>query len=258
MSEALCVRHLQVRRGQRDVLCDISFNADFGSITAVLGPNGAGKSTLLKAVLGIVPSSGEIVLAGEALASLNSAARARRVAYVPQRSELNVALSVESVVAQGRFAHVRQEATNDAAVVQRALAATDTLELAQRSFTRLSHGERQRVLIARALATGSRILLLDEPTASLDVGHALHIYALLRELATQGYAVLMAMHPLADALSFTDSALLLASGKSCAHGKTPEIIAPGLIESVYGVRLIPNGALGFESLKAVRSEASKA
>src|SRR5688500_6144949 len=102
MSEAIRVRNLEVRRGAREVLCNLSFSANFGDIVAVLGPNGAGKSTLLKALLGIVPSNGEVLLAGVALANLKPAARAQRVAYVPQRSELNVALRVESVIAQGR------------------------------------------------------------------------------------------------------------------------------------------------------------
>ncbi|XXT23198.1 ABC transporter ATP-binding protein [Sorangium sp. So ce429] len=249
MPEAVGVSGLRVRRGGRVVVDDVSFTAPFGGVLAVLGPNGAGKSSLLKALAGVVPFEGDIRLNGRRARDLRAHERARLAAYVPQQSELRSPLAVASVVAQGRYAHhvgrVRAAAADEEAV-DRALRLTSTAPLASRPFTALSHGERQRVLLARAIATEARILLLDEPTSALDVGHALRLYALLRRLAADGYCIVVVLHPLAEALDWTDAAVLMDGGRLRQQGETRDVIKPGAVESIYDVRLVPGGALGFQ------------
>lgn len=248
MADAVDVAGLRVRRGGRLVVDDVSFTAPFGGVLAVLGPNGAGKSSLIKALAGVVPSEGDIRLNGRRASELGARERARIVAYVPQQSELRAPLAVASVVAQGRYAHHEgrvRAASADEDAVARALRLTDTEPLADRPFIALSHGERQRVLLARAIATEARILLLDEPTSALDVGHALRLYALLRRLAEGGYCVVAVLHPLAEALDWTDAAVLMDRGRIRQKGETRDVIRPGAVESIYDVRLVPGGALGF-------------
>jgi len=257
--EALAVRSLRVVRDGRAVVSGVDFTARAGRVLGVIGPNGAGKSSLLKAAAGILPFEGEIAVQGMSSRALDRGERARRVAYVPQQSELRSALSVEDVVSQGRYAHrsplglVRPTGA-DRAEIARALALADADGLARRPFTSLSQGEKQRVLIARALATGARVLLLDEPTAALDVGHALRLFALLRDLASDGYCVLAVLHPLEQALEWTDDSLLLDGGRQLVFGPSREVIVAGPIESVYGVRLVPGGALGFRLAPGTEAE----
>ncbi|WP_394845334.1 ABC transporter ATP-binding protein [Pendulispora brunnea] len=248
MDDALRVSNLRVVRGARPVVDDVTFTARAGRILGVLGPNGAGKSTLVKAIAGILPYDGDIDLEGLSAAQLDRAERARRIAYVPQQSELRSPLSVREVVAQGRYAHHvgRIRGTDgDRSAIERAIHLAEAASLADRPFTALSQGERQRVLLARALATEARLLLLDEPTAALDVGHALRLYRLLRTLAKAGYAILAVLHPLEEALDWTDDAIVLERGRIVLSGATREVIRAGSLERIYGVHLVPNGALGF-------------
>jgi iron complex transport system ATP-binding protein len=243
---ALLVDRLTSVRGRRPVLQELSFRADPGSVTVLLGPNGAGKSTALKCILGLLPYQGEVTLAGQPAAALEPRARARLVAYVPQHSSLDAPLLVRDVVAQGRFAHegnnpFARPSRAEQAAVELALARTDLQPLAERTFTTLSYGERRRVLLARALATSAPVLLLDEPTAALDVGHALQLLATLRQIARDGTAVVMVLHQLQEAAAVADRALLLAEGRTVGQGTVAEVIAPGPVRAVYGVDMIAGG-----------------
>jgi iron complex transport system ATP-binding protein len=244
----LAVRALSVKREGRLILADVSFTAEAGSVLAVVGPNGAGKSTLLKVLAGLLPYRGEVRLEGADAALLGRRARARRVAYVPQHSALDAALPVHAVVAQGRFAHrdlLGGASIGDAQAIERALKLTDATRLHDRSFNKLSYGERRLVLLARALATGAGLLLLDEPTAALDVRHALDLLSVLRRLASEGACVVVVLHQLQEAVSQCDRALLLAEGRPVACGPVADVIAAEHIRRVYDVELVPGAHFGY-------------
>jgi iron complex transport system ATP-binding protein len=219
---------------------------------AVLRDVGAGKSTLLRALCGLLPYTGSVLLEGRQARSLSARERARCMAFVPQASALRSALAVRDVVAQGRYAHrgsFAAEGAHDRRAIERALDVCDVAPFARRAFTTLSAGEQRRVLIARALATEARILCLDEPTASLDVAHVLRLHGLLRELARGGVAVIAALHSLDDALRHTDRALLLSRGRCVHHGPVAEVVADGVVREVYAVTMRERDALGFHLLE---------
>ena len=236
------VRGLTVRRGGREAVRDLDLDVAPGEILGILGPNGAGKSTLLRALLGLVPSAGILEVQGRPLRDLSAVERARVLAYVPQRSQLGAALSVREVVGQGRYAHGGDASDRGTA---EELARVGLEELAERSFPTLSVGEQQRVLIARALATGARCLLLDEPTAALDVRRALETFGLLRQLADEGRAVVVVVHGLDEARRWTDRLILMREGRVEASGPPDAVVAAGPIRDVYGVELVEGGGLGF-------------
>lgn len=248
MSDAVAVSRLRIVRDRRAILEGIDFTARFGAVTGILGPNGAGKSSLVKAIAGVLPFDGEITIRGRPLRELDAAARARQIAYVPQQSELRSPVSVGDVVAHGRYAHNagRLRSTDaDRAAALGALERTSAISLANRAFTTLSQGERQRVLIARALATEARVLVLDEPTSALDIGHALRLHMLLRKLASDGYCVLVVLHGLQETLDWTDDVLVLNEGRLVLACKTRDGSLESTVETVYGVRVVPHGAIGF-------------
>ncbi len=239
MTEALRAQHLHVTRGARPVVRDVGLSAHYGSVLAIVGPNGAGKSSLVKALAGLLPFSGTVHVDGRELTKLSPTERARRIAWVPQQSSMQADLSVAELVGHGRFSHgsrwFRRAAPLDP-VVQRALRVTDVAHLKHRAFNRLSGGEQRRALIARALATEARILLLDEPTAGLDVAHVLRTHALLRELARAGHAVVCVLHDLGDVERHADQVALLVRGEVAAFGAPERALSERRLEQVYGVR----------------------
>jgi iron complex transport system ATP-binding protein len=239
---------LGVVRDDRAVLDDVSFRANRGEVLGILGPNGAGKSTLLKALAGLLPHNGQVLIDGRPDDALDRRERARRIAYVPQHSALNAALPVTDVVAQGRFAHagpLGRPTARDERAIQRAMERTGADRFVGRSFDRLSYGERRLVLLARALATEAPVLLLDEPTAALDVRHALTLLETLRALARQGQAVLVVLHQLQEAADSCDRVLLLAEGRAVAHGPAGQILTAAPVKEVWQVDLVPHAHFGF-------------
>jgi iron complex transport system ATP-binding protein len=242
MAEALEVRELRVCIGARAIVEGVSFRARAGEVLAVLGPNGAGKSTLLRALLGLVPYQGEVRIAGRT--GIPTEELAKTASLVPAQSQLSAALRVREVVALGRYSH-RTSRTVDEARIARALAETDLAALAERAYSELSTGEQKRTLLARALCTDASLLLLDEPTASLDIEHALRLFVLLRALAAEGRAVVMVLHQVEHALAFADQALLLKQGRPLAWGPTADVITRANVRALYGVEMVEHAAPGF-------------
>jgi iron complex transport system ATP-binding protein len=248
MAEALVATNVSVRRDRRLVLRDVSLVARPGSILAVVGPNGAGKSTLLRALGGLLSSEGTVEVGGTALTSMSARERARRIAYVPQQTFLRSHLSVRDVVTQARHVHRAWSLTtpnHHEPAVERALAATGLQPFAQRSFLRLSGGEQRRVLLARAIAAEARVVLLDEPTAGLDVAHVLSYHQIVRRLADDGACVIAVMHELDSVREHADSAALLHEGRLIACGPTISVVTPKHVSQAYGVRMEERPALRF-------------
>jgi iron complex transport system ATP-binding protein len=201
-----------------------------GTLAGLVGPNGSGKSTLLQAAAGVLPGHGEVNWSGRKLSDIGPLERGRLAAWVPQEAHFEFGFSVRSVVAQGRFAH-----GDDDAGVDDALARFDLVALADRPVTQLSGGERHRVLLARALATGAPLQLWDEPFAALDVRHALEGLRLATELARAGQTVLLSLHDLRLAHSLAAVAVMQA-GRIRAFGPPARVLDPEILREVFGVR----------------------
>jgi iron complex transport system ATP-binding protein len=225
--------------GGRWLLRQASVQVEPGRLVALVGPNGSGKSTLLRLLSGVwAPTEGTATLDGTPLARVPRRELARAVALVPQDTHIAFAFSVREIVAMGRHAHLgrfEREGPADRDAIAEAMARADVTAIADRDATGLSGGERQRVLIARSLATDARHLLLDEPTASLDVAHALDVLALCRRLADEGHAVAVAMHDLNLARRYATDAVLLRQGSVVASGPAEHVLTPSAVGEVFGV-----------------------
>jgi len=237
--------------GSRPVLREVNLNVNGGEVLALVGPNGAGKSTLVRAVTGVTPVTGGVIrLDGTDLLRLSPVGRARRVAVVPQAAHLPEAFTVSEIVLMGRTPYLSwlgRESEADRRIALAAMERTDTADLADRPIGELSGGEQQRVLIARALAQSAPVLLLDEPTAHLDLKHQVGILGLVRGLArSEGLAVLAALHDLNLAGQFADRVALLAGGELRAVGAPDEVFTPAHLAPAYGlpVSVIPHPAYG--------------
>jgi iron complex transport system ATP-binding protein len=222
----------------RSALDGVSMAVPEGVLYAVLGPNGAGKSTLLRALLGLVPtSSGQALLGGRPAEDWAPRERARRVGVVPQKEDFPFPLTVRDLVSMGRYAHLgplSAPTAGDRAAVADALECCDSSALTQRYVHTLSGGELQRVRIARALAQEPRTLVLDEPTASLDLRHEMEILHLMRGEADQGRTVLYTTHHLDLAARFADRMVLLDRGRVVAEGTPDEVLTADVVEKVFG------------------------
>jgi iron complex transport system ATP-binding protein len=240
MTGTLTATGLGLSRSNRWILRDVTIDAGQGSVLALVGPNGSGKSTLLRCMAGIWPATeGHVSLGGRDLREIPRAHVARCVAYVPQDATLEFEFTVREIVLMGRYAHrgrFERETVDDRDAAEEALIRADVIHLAERPVTQLSGGERQRVLIARSLATRSRILLLDEPTASLDVDHSLDVLELCRSLADEGRSVVIATHDLNGACRFVDRIALIDSGRLVGVGPSSEVLTPENLERAFHVR----------------------
>lgn len=220
------------------VLDSVSFTVPAGSFTALVGPNGAGKTTLLRTVNGtITPDSGTVTVAGRDVASLSSRELAKRVATVPQDGHIGFDFSVRDIVAMGRTPHrsrLHRQREADEAAIQSALERTRITELAERPVGSVSGGERQRVLLARALAQDAPLLVLDEPTASLDIHHQVRTLELIRELVSTGTTALAAIHDLDLAARFCDMIVVLSDGTVLDAGNPAAVLTEDVIKQAFG------------------------
>ena len=222
------------------VVGGVSLEVRRGDLVGILGPNGSGKTTLLRLLSGTrVPTSGQVLLDGQPMSGLGRREIARRMAIVPQETELAFEYSVLEMVLMGRHAHLglfEVEGPRDYALAREALAATGTGHLETRAFHTLSGGEKQRVVIAAALAQASDVLLLDEPTASLDLGYQLDVAALLSTLnRDRGVTMAISTHDLNLAASICRTLVLIRQGQVIANGPTEEVLTPDHVRALYGV-----------------------
>ena len=237
----LDARGLSFRLGERQVMADVSVALAPGDCAALLGANGAGKTTLLRALLGFVrPDGGEVRLDGKPLSAQSRQAIARRIAYVPQAHVPSFPYTVREIVSMARapvsgWGPVRT--LEDEASIAVALARLGLTAFAERSYAGLSGGERQAVLIARALAQGAQILLMDEPTASLDLGQQARLMGLLTELAAEGRAILMSTHQPELALRWFNRAVLLHDGQLLGDGPPKAVLTPATLSRLYAVQV---------------------
>ena len=228
----LAAENLSVTRGGRAVVEGLSATLAPGRITAIIGPNGAGKSSALLALAGLLePSGGAVTLDGAPLTALTPRARAQAIGYLPQSPDIAWDVSVESLVALGRLPW-RDRGT---AAVEAAIEALDLAALRHRPVSRLSGGERARVLLARVLAGEPRWILADEPLAALDLAHQLALIAHLRACAAAGQGVVMVLHDLALAMNHADHVLVLHEGRLAAAGPPADTLTPETIANVWGV-----------------------
>jgi iron complex transport system ATP-binding protein len=231
------VRGVSVHHGGQTVLHPTDLDVAAGSWLGIVGPNGAGKSTLLRALAGTVPHAGTITLGDLAAEELGPRDRARRLAVAPQQPTIPSGASVTDYVLLGRTAHIPflgRESAHDFAAVAEVLDLLDLADLADRDLVTLSGGERQRAVIARALAQEAPLLLLDEPTAALDIGHQQQVLSLVDELRRhRELTVVSAMHDLTLAAQHADVFVLLHEGRVVARGTARDVFTPALVERVF-------------------------
>lgn len=234
----LQARQLAIGYPGRRVGAGFDVDLDAGSVLALLGPNGGGKTTLLKTLLGLIPAQGgEVLLEGQAIARVPLRERALRLAYVPQAAATGFGFPAREVVLMGRTAHgglFARPSARDHAVVDQSLQRLGIAALADRRIDELSGGERQLVLVARALAQEPRAVILDEPTASLDFGNQGRVLREIRRLADDGLAVLFTTHDPNHALRFADRVLLMRDGATLAQGPVAELLRREQLQALYG------------------------
>lgn len=238
-------RSVTIKYGARIAVSDVSLVVQPGELTAVIGPNGAGKSSLLRTLNGAIkPTTGEVILEGQGLERYSRRSVARRIAVVAQEAETRFPVTVLEFVLGGRFASSGGstwgwETEADVALVKSILAETDLKGMEGRLLNELSGGERQRVVLARALATEASYLLLDEPTANLDLAHQAAILSLVRQRCDSGKtAAVVVTHDVNLAAEFSDRVLLLKDGRTVALGTSAEVLTAQQLESAFDQRVL--------------------
>ena len=236
---SISVSNIGFSIGEKKILSDIGFIVEGGGLVGLIGPNGAGKSTLARLIAGLAkPESGKIDLDGRPLQSIGRKALAREIAYMPQGHTVHWALEVYQVVALGRLPHLGPFASvsdEDAGAIERAIDIADIRDFVDRDVTTLSGGERARVMLARALAVESPVLLVDEPIASLDPFHQIKVMHLLRSIAEQGRLVIAVLHDLSLAARFCDRLLLLGEGRLIADGTPRDVLNNLNLAETYAI-----------------------
>ena len=260
---AVRVAGISCRYDAVPALYDVTLEIDSGEVVGIVGPNGSGKTTLLRAIHGLlVPVQGSVLLTGRDLRTLRAREIAATVGSVPQHSRDGFGFTVYEVVMMGRYPHQRplaSESPEDTSSVRRALERTRTWHLRRRSADALSGGERQRVLLARALAQDPRVLLLDEPTAHLDIRFQLEMMDLIAGLGAGRLTVIAALHDLNLAAMYCGRLVLLAEGRIAAMGTPGEVLDATRLRAVYGadVAVHPHPITGRPSVTILRRAAAQ-
>lgn len=234
------VNHISYSYDRKEILRDLTFSVAEGSFTAILGANGCGKTTLLRIVSGLLPSQhGSVIIDGTPVDQYTARQRAQKIAIVKQHSQTDIDFSAFETVLMGRNPyqrHLQNESQEDWDIVERALRQTNTWHLRLALPSQMSGGELQRVMIARALAQQTPLLLLDEPTSNLDIAHQFEIMELLTEInRKEGKTILIVVHDLNLALRYCPQALLLHDHSLLFHGATSEALTPERIHTAFGV-----------------------
>jgi len=248
----LDARELRYRHsaGAPEAVAGVSLRLARGEVVGVIGPNAAGKSTLARLCCGLLkPQQGSVSLQGEPLARLSRRERARRVAFLPQHPPHDLSFTAHEVALMGRAPHLglwSLEGPRDLDRARAALREVDALDLGDRPISQLSGGERQRVFLARAFAQEAALLVLDEPTAALDLAHQVLLVNALRRRAREGGGALLVLHDLALAGAACDRLALLDRGRVVAEGTAEKVLRPAVLSPVYGtdVEVVPNPATG--------------
>lgn len=235
------VKNLSFSYGDRQVLHEISFSVEKGEFLSILGPNGVGKSTLFRCVLGLLSGyTGSVTIDGQDVRGFSVRQAAKHIAYIPQTSHPVFNYSVSDIVLMGRTSGLstfRSPGKKDTQRCQWALEKIGISHLRDRCFHRLSGGEQQLVLIARALVQDAPILMLDEPTANLDFGNQLRVLEQARNLAREGYTVIQTTHHPEHSYMFSDRILAIQHGRVLTEGKPAEVLTEQTIRSLYGVEV---------------------
>lgn len=254
MTQLLSLEALTVRRDQCPVVDQVSLAVGAGECIGLVGPNGAGKTSLMRGALGLLPHEGH-----SSLTVLAPSARARAAAWLPQAREIAWPVSVEAVVALGRTPHVPRGATlraEDQAAVDAALRAMDLTGFAGRAANQLSGGEQARVLIARALAQETPLLMVDEPIAGLDPAHQIATMQTFERLAAKGKSVIVSLHDLGLAARHCTRILMMNAGRLVADGPPAEVLRPERMREVFGISVFyevtPQGPI-FQPIETTRS-----
>jgi iron complex transport system ATP-binding protein len=237
------VRNISIKYGVCAVVEDVSFVLEAGKIIALLGANGAGKTTLLKSLNGGLPvAGGAVLLAGKPIGKFSRREIAQHIAVIAQETETKFPVSVLEFILAGRFAHGAAfgwETADDLEIAVNSLKQCDLANYEARQMNQLSGGERQRVVLARALATQAKILLLDEPTANLDLAHQALMFRLIKEKCrNENAAAIVITHDLNLASEFADEIILLKNGRLAAQGAPPEVLTENNLETVFGVKVL--------------------
>jgi iron complex transport system ATP-binding protein len=243
MKTAIEIKNLSHAFGGRPVLRNVSFSVNARDFFIIIGPNGSGKTTLLKSIAGILsPRKGELQIAGRRLSSYSRKAFAQTIAFVPQRLPVDFPFTVAEVVLMGRAPYQHAlgiEKQKDFEIAEQAMSFTEVAHLASRHLDQLSGGEQQRVFIARAICQQPQILLLDEPTASLDLAHQVRIMDLMEKLKTdKNVTVVMVSHDINLAAMYADHLLLLRSGEIFGIGAPKEILNFKTLEETYDCKVL--------------------
>ncbi|HII92412.1 MAG TPA: ABC transporter ATP-binding protein [Methanosarcina sp.] len=235
------VKSLAFSYGNRPVFKNISFSLKKGEIMCILGPNGAGKSTLIKCIAGILkPDNGSVFIQGEDTVSLGVRGIARNIGYVPQQNEVVFPFTVLDFVVMGRAPHLSMFASpgaEDIKLAKESLATVGISDLTERPVAKLSGGQSQMVLIARALVQKPALLLLDEPTSHLDFGNQILVLETVQKLASLGMSIVMNTHMPDHAFLLGDRAAALSGGRLVAVGKVETVVTSNIMSSVYGVNV---------------------